>query len=303
MKVWLVGAKGLLGSALHARLEGLGVAFVATDRELDVADLQAVTAFVERERPALILNAAAYTRVDDAETHEQEAFRANGIGPENLGTAGIRNGASVVHISTDYVFDGRASEPYREDAPCAPVSAYARSKHEGERRLFEVTGGRSLWVIRTSWLFGDDGPSFVRRITELVAERDELRVVADQRGRPTYAPDLADAALRLAGLVEPERHPASKRAHGIYHFANSGEATWHALAEAVRARALELGLPVRAARILPITTAEYPLPAVRPAYSVLDTAKIESALGQAPRHWHAALDEYFRKRVHGAGRA
>src|SRR5262245_44291368 len=193
MKVWLVGAKGLLGSALHARLENLGVPLVATDRELDVADLQAVAAFVERERPALIVNASAYTRVDDAETHEEEAFRTNALGPENLGTAGIRFAASVLHVSTDYVFDGRASEPYREDAPCAPVSAYARTKHEGERRLFEVTGGRSVWMIRTSWLFGDEGPSFVRRMTELVAERDELRVVADQHGRPTYAPDLADA--------------------------------------------------------------------------------------------------------------
>jgi dTDP-4-dehydrorhamnose reductase len=298
MKVWLVGAKGLLGSVLRARLEGLGAPFVATDLELDIADLQAVTGFVERERPTLILNAAAYTRVDDAEKHEEDAFRANATGPENLGTAGSRNGSSIVHISTDYVFDGRASVPYREDAPCAPVSAYARSKHEGERRLFEVTGGRSMWTIRTSWLFGDTGPSFVRRMTELVAERDELRVVADQRGRPTYAPDLADAALRLAGLVEPARPPA---AHGVYHFANSGEATWHALAEAVRERALALGLPVRAARIVPITTADYPLPAARPAYSVLDTSKIEAALGIMPRHWHAALDEYFQKRTGRAG--
>jgi dTDP-4-dehydrorhamnose reductase len=293
MKVWLVGANGLLGSVLRARIEELGVPFVATDRELDIADPRIVTEFVERERPTLIVNAAAYTRVDDAETHEQDAFRTNALGPENLGTAGSRNGSSIVHVSTDYVFDGRASEPYREDAPCAPASAYARTKHEGERRLLAVTGGRSLWMIRTSWLFGDNGPSFVRRITELVAERDELRVIADQRGRPTYAPDLADAALRLAGLVEPAR-PA---AHGVYHFANSGEATWHELAEAVRERALKLGLPVRAARIVPITTPEYPLPAVRPAYSVLDTSKIEAALGFKPRHWHAALDEYFRKRV------
>ncbi len=296
MKVWLVGAKGLLGSAFHGRLEELGVGFVATDRELDIADSGAVREFALRERPALILNAAAYTRVDDAETHQEEAFRVNALGPENLATASSECGASIVHISTDYVFDGRGTEPYREDSPCAPVSAYARTKYEGERRLLEVTGGRSLWMIRTSWLFGDNGPSFVRRISELVAERDELRVIADQRGRPTYAPDLADAALRLAGVVEPERHAAPRRAHGVYHFANSGETTWHELAEAVRERASKHGLPVRAARVVPITTAEYPLPAVRPAYSVLDTSKIEAALGVAPRHWRMALDEWFRKR-------
>jgi dTDP-4-dehydrorhamnose reductase len=300
MKVWLTGAEGLLGSVLRARLESRGVPFVGTDRELDIADLGLVTAFAEREQPTLIVNAAAYTRVDDAETHEQEAFRANALGPENLGTAGKRTGASVLHISTDYVFDGRGSEPYREDAPCAPVSAYGRTKHEGERRLLEVTGGRALWMLRTSWLFGDVGPSFVRRMLELFAERDELRVVADQRGRLTYAPDLADAALRLAGVVEPERHPAAARPHGIYHFANAGETTWHAVAEGVLERARRLGLPVRTARILPITTAEYPLPAPRPAYSVLDTRKLETALGLSPRHWHQALDEYLAKRAHGA---
>ena len=299
MKVWLTGANGLLGSVLRARLEHLGVAFVGTDLELDIADLGAVSAFVERERPTLIVNAAAYTRVDDAETHEQEAFRTNALGPENLGTVGVRTGASVLHISTDYVFDGRGSEPYREDAPRAPLSAYGRTKYEGERRLFDATDGRAVWMIRTSWLFGDVGPSFVRRMLELFSERDELRVVADQRGRLTYAPDLADAALRLAGVVEPVRHPAAARPHGIYHFANAGETTWHAVAEGVHERAKRLGLPVRTARILPITTAEYPLPAPRPAYSVLDTRKIEAALGMAPRHWHAALDDYFAKRARG----
>ena len=299
MKVWLTGAEGLLGSVLRARLESRGVPFVGTDRELDIADLEAVTAFASSERPTLIVNAAAYTRVDDAETHEEEAFRANALGAETLGTVAKNNGASILHVSTDYVFDGHGREPYREDARCAPISVYARSKHEGERRLFEVTGGRSVWVVRTSWLFGDAGPSFVRRILELIAERDELRVVADQRGRLTYAPDLADALLLLAGVTGSEKHPATARPHGIYHFANTGETTWHAVAEAARERALRLGLPVRTARILPITTAEYPLPAVRPAYSVLDTTKIEMALEFSPRHWRAALDEYFSKRTRG----
>jgi dTDP-4-dehydrorhamnose reductase len=296
MKVWLAGAEGLLGSVLQARVKALGAPFVGTDKELDIADLQAVSNFVESERPKLIVNAVAYTRVDDAETHEDEAFRANALGPENLGTVAARSGASVLHFSTDYVFDGRATSPIPEDAPRAPAGAYARTKAEGERRLLEVTGGRSVWMVRTSWLYGEKGPSFVRRMLELFAEREELRVVSDQHGRLTYAPDLADAALRLCGLVEPERHRASSRPHGTYHFANRGETTWHGVAEAVRERALELGLPVRTKRIAPITTSEYPLPAARPAYSVLDTTKIEKALGITPRHFHETLDEYLAKR-------
>lgn len=295
MKVWLAGAEGLLGSVLRARLEGLGVELVATDREVDIAERAAVAALVERERPALIVNAVAYTRVDDAETHEEEASRANALGPENLGALAAATGASVVHFSTDYVFDGRASEPYREDAPCAPAGAYARTKYEGERRLLAALPAR-VWLVRTSWLFGDRGPSFVKRMVELVAERDELRVVADQRGRLTYAPDLADTALRLAGLVEPERDTLAAP-YGVYHFANSGETTWHAVAEAIRERALRFGLPVKTTRIHPITTAEYPLPAPRPAYSVLDTTKLEAALRRKPRAWQEALDEYFAKRA------
>lgn len=296
MKVWLAGAEGLLGSVLRARLDGPGIELVATDREVDVAERAAVAEFVARERPALIVNAVAYTRVDDAETHEDEAFRANALGPENLGALAAATGASVVHFSTDYVFDGRASKPYPEDAPCAPAGAYARTKYEGERRLLAALPDR-VWLVRTSWLFGDRGPSFVKRMVELVAERDELRVVADQRGRLTYAPDLADAALRLAGLVEPARDSVAKRPYGVYHFANSGETTWHAVAEAVRERAVRAGLSVRTTSIHPITTAEYPLPAPRPAYSVLDTAKIEAALGRKPRAWQEALDEYFAKRA------
>jgi dTDP-4-dehydrorhamnose reductase len=297
MRIWLTGAGGNLGSVLCARLEALGSEFVATDRSLDIGDLTAVSRFVEKEQPTLIVNAAAYTLVDEAETHEDEAFRANALGPENLGRLAAQRRASVLHFSTDYVFDGRSNEPYREEAPTAPLGAYARTKREGERRLLAVTGGHSM-VVRASWLFADAGASFVQRILDLAAVRDELRVVEDQRGRPTYAPDLADAALRLVGLVEPERHPASARPYGVYHFANRGETTRHAFAEAIVERARALGLPVRTSWIVPVKTAEFPpLPAMRPAYSVLATEKIEAALGIAPRPWQAALDDFFSARA------
>ena len=142
MKVWLTGAGGNLGSVLHARLAELGCATVATDRSLDIGDFRAVSRLVENEQPTLIVNAAGYTDVDAAETHEEEASRANALGPENLGRLAMERGASVLHFSTDYVFDGRTNEPYREDTRPNPLGAYARTKADGERRLLEVTGGR-----------------------------------------------------------------------------------------------------------------------------------------------------------------
>ena len=286
MKVWLVGAKGMLGTALAGRLEARGVRLVATDRELDIANGEQVTSFARREKPTHVINAAAYTRVDDAETHEDEAFAANALGPENLGRAAAELGASVVHFSTDYVFAGAARDPYTESAPTGPTSAYGRTKLAGEERLLAAAPG--AYVIRTSWLFGENGPSFPRTIAKLCLERDELRVVADQIGRPTYTGDLADAALALAGLAG--RAPA---AGGIYHFANAGIVSWHELAVRVREHLVELGRPVKASRVMAITTAEFPRPAPRPAYSVLDTSRIEAALGRAPRSFDEPLSSFL----------
>jgi dTDP-4-dehydrorhamnose reductase len=291
MKIWLVGARGMLGTALLARLERLGVPRVTTDLDVDIADRGRVLDFARQERPTLILNAAGYTRVDDAETHEADALRVNGLGPENLGIAGREVGAQVVHYSTDYVFDGRATTPYREDATTGPAGAYGRTKLEGEVRLLRACPGAAT-VIRTSWLFGENGPNFVKTMARLLAEKEELRVVADQRGRPTYTGDLADATFALAGLggargAEP----------GVYHFANAGEVTWHGFTLAIRDACLKHGRPVKAERILPVTTAEFPRPAPRPPYSVLDTGRIERALGEAPRDFRLALDEYLGREI------
>jgi dTDP-4-dehydrorhamnose reductase len=287
MKIWLVGARGMLGTALLARLERLDVPHVTTDLDVDIAEPARVLEFARRERPTLILNAAGYTRVDDAETHEAEALRVNGVGPENLGVAAREVGAKVVHYSTDYVFDGLGRAPYREDAATGPSGAYGRTKLAGEERLLAACPGAAV-VIRTSWLFGENGPNFVKTMARLLAEKEELRVVADQRGRPTYTGDLADATLALSGLgrdagAEP----------GVYHFANAGEVTWHAFTLAIRDACLKHGRPVKAARILPVTTAEFPRPAPRPAYSVLDTGRIERTLGVPPRDFRLALDEYL----------
>jgi|SRR5688572_22221367 dTDP-4-dehydrorhamnose reductase len=288
--VWLTGAGGMLGSALRSKLEGAGLRCLPTDVDLDIADERAVLAFAKAEKPTAIVNAAAYTRVDDAETNEAAAARVNAEGAGVLGRAALEIGAKLVHFSTDYVFGGEgAAEPYREDAPTAPQGAYARTKLEGDRRVLQTAarGGRP-YVIRTSWLFGENGANFVKTMLALMQTREELRVVSDQHGRPTYTRDLADATLALIGL---SGRPAA--VPGVYHFANSGATTWHAFTLGIRDACVARGLALRVQRILPVTTAEFPRPAPRPAYSVLDTARIEAALGRAPRPWSAALDDYL----------
>ena len=292
MKVWLAGAAGMLGSALGERLDALGVPAVRSGRELDITDARRVLDFARAERPTHVVNAAAYTRVDDAETHEAEAFAANALGPEQLARAAADVGARFLHFSTDYVFAGDAREPYAEDAPTGPTSAYGRTKLAGEGRVLGVPGARQFaTVVRASWLFGENGASFPRTIARLCLEREELRVVADQHGRPTYAGDLAEAALELIGVGEG----SSAARAGVYHFANAGETTWHGLAEAVVATLVRLGRPVRAERVTPVTTAEFPRPAARPPYSVLDTRRVETALGRAPRPFGAALEAFLAR--------
>lgn len=296
MKVWLVGGKGMLGTALRERLESIGVAHVITDLALDITDPERVAAFAHAERPTHVLNAAGYTRVDDAEAHEEEAFRVNALGPEYLARAATAVGARFLHISTDYVFTGEASEPYVESARTGPKSAYGRTKLAGEERVLAVPGAAELaTIVRTSWLFGDNGPSFPKTISRLCLERDKLEVVVDQLGRPTYTGDLADAVLELEGIAPGRKASAP----GVYHFANAGAVTWHAFAEAIRETLVRLGKRVTVERVLPTTTAEYmkknPSSAPRPRYSVLDTSRIEAALGRTPRDFREPLDEFLAR--------
>ena len=296
MKVWLVGGKGMLGTALRERLERYGVAHVITDLALDITDPERVAAFAHAERPTHVLNAAGYTRVDDAEAHEEEAFRVNALGPEHLARAATDVGARFLHISTDYVFPGDATAPYVESAPTGPKSAYGRTKLAGEERVLALPGAAQLaTVVRTSWLFGENGPSFPKTISRLCLERDKLEVVADQLGRPTYTGDLADAVLELEGIA-PGRTASPA---GVYHFANAGVVSWHAFAEAIRETLVRLRRRVTVERVLPTTSDEYrkknPSSAPRPRYSVLDTGRIEAALGRAPRSFREPLDEFLAR--------
>lgn len=270
----------MLGREVCAVLAARMIPHVATDRELDITDVEALDGFATREPFTHVINCAAYTGVDACEVHEPEALRVNADGPAHVARVAHARGAIAVHISTDYVFDGASHEPYQEFAPTGPINAYGRTKLAGELRFADEAGA---YVVRTSWLFGPGGPNFVATMLRLMTERPEIRIVDDQTGRPTYAPDLAAVLIDLA-----IRRPPS----GTYHFANAGQVTWYGLATATRTAALARGRTALA-RLSPITTAEFPTPARRPAWSVLATDKIEHAIYCRPRPWDEALAAYF----------
>lgn len=249
---WLItGAGGMLAADLRAVLADRDVT-APTRAELDVTDAEAAydaTAGID-----VIVNTAAWTRVDDAEAHEPEAFAVNAIGAANLARGAARHGARLVQLSTDYVFDGLASTPYAENAPVAPRSAYGRTKLAGEWAVRALLPERS-WVVRTAWLYGAHGPSFVRTMARLAAEREVVEVVADQCGQPTWTRDLAAQIVALVDAQAPS---------GIYHATSSGATTWHGLGAAV----FEL-LGHDPARVRPTTSEAFVRPAPRPAWSVL----------------------------------
>lgn len=285
MKLWLTGSRGMLGQAFARELRSARRDYVATDAELDVSDARRVLEFVGDEGFTHIVNCAAYTAVDQAEDEPELAERINAEGAACLARAAERLRACLLHFSTDYVFDGDSETPYSESAPCNPMGQYGRSKWHGEQAILKHS--TSGYIVRTSWLFGDDGKNFVKTMVRLMREREELRVVDDQVGRPTYATDLARAALHLSG-VEPQSKAAS---FGLYHFANSGITSWYGLAAAIHRRLSAQPGALKLQHLERIPTAEYPTRATRPAYSVLDTSKIEDVLGEKPRHWELALLE------------
>ena len=279
--VLVTGGSGQVGTALQ-RLASPGFALVAPSRaELDLADPQAIAAMVAARPWAAVINAAAYTAVDKAESDVVAAWQANALAPAAFAAATKAAGIPLLHVSTDYVFDGSKAAAYREDDPVGPGGVYGASKEAGEQGV--RTANPHHIILRTAWVVSPHGANFVKTMLRLGADRPELRVVADQHGCPTSAEDIAKTLLVLL------RAAAGHAPHwGTYHFVNSGAATWHALAEAVFAQAATHGRPVP--RVVPITTAEYPTPARRPANSRLATARIERDFGIIPRPWREAID-------------
>lgn len=255
--------------------------FVALTRsDLDVTDSRRVNAVVEEHAPAIIVNCAAYTKVDQAEIEENVANAINGSAVELLAAAANSAGALLVHLSSDFVFDGTSRVPYDVTDATGPLSAYGRSKLLGE---FGAAHAEKHLIVRTSWLFGVRGPNFVEAIRNQIRKgTTPLRVVADQRGRPTYTPHLAEAIIRLARLAYD-----SSGACGVVHYADAGECTWFDFAGAI---AEESGADVV---VQPVTTAEFPRSAKRPAYSVLSTERYERLAGVAPESWRDGLREYL----------
>ena len=281
-KLWIPGGKGMLGQALADLARTRAIDVVVTDREVDITDAAACIAFVRKEHPTVVVNCAAYTKVDPCEGEEELARSINGDGAGNVGKAATAIGARALHISTDYVFDGNGVRPYLEDDPTGPLSAYGRTKLFGERAFLDNTHGEGL-VVRTSWLYGPGGKNFVTTMLKLMGEREELRVVADQRGRPTSTGTLASALLALSPLD----------ACGVVHYADGGETTWHAFACAIFDGARARGVPLKAHAIHAIKTADFPTPARRPPYSVLNTARFSTLTGAQPEPWTGPLSRYL----------
>lgn len=286
--IWLIGNKGMLGTELSRVLDARGMAYVGTDREVDVTSEETVRAFARevdgKGKLDFIVNCAAYTAVDKAEDDRELCERLNARAPGILAQVAKEIGTSFLHISTDYVFNGDGNRPYREDDDTDPTGYYGLTKRDGERAA--LSANPNTYIVRTSWLYGQYGNNFVKTMLRLMNEKESIRVVNDQRGTPTWAFDLAEA---VAGILSAKR-PVP---YGIYHFSNNGNITWFDFAREIHRLGREKGLLQRDCEVLPCTSAEYPSKVRRPPYSVLDKAKIELALGTSIPVWNESLSKYL----------
>jgi len=277
MRVMVLGAGGMLGHDLVAAAPRAIELIALTHQQLDITESKALEETVTDSNPDIIMNAAAYTAVDKAESDRARAFEVNSAAVASIGGAAVRVGAKVVHFSTDYVFDGTATEPYTEDAAPSPISVYGASKLAGEQALLQ--SGAAVLLIRTQWLFGDYGRCFPRTMLDRARRRLPTRVVADQVGRPTYTRDLAELTWQLAGTG----------CGGVWHVGNAEPVAWYDVAKAVFASEGRPDL------VSPCRTSEYPTPARRPPRAILDTTKIERHFGVSMRSWRLALNEFLAK--------
>ncbi|ANB19131.1 dTDP-4-dehydrorhamnose reductase [Dokdonella koreensis] len=299
MRILLLGANGQVGRSLQRPLAGLGEVICATrDGRLDgggvalaadLGDPAGLALALDAAAATVIVNAAAYTAVDRAESEPDRADRINHRAVGEIGAWAASHGAAVVHYSTDYVFDGRGDRPYREDDPVAPLGAYGRSKQAGEQAL-QASGAEQL-ILRTAWVYAAHGHNFLRTMLRLAGEREELRIVADQVGSPTPAGLIAGTT---AALLARWRHlPAGERgaAQGVYHLTAAGACSWFDFAQAIFERAHAAGLLPRRPRVVPIASADYPTPAQRPAWSVLDCERLQTRFGLHLPAWEQGLRE------------
>lgn len=282
--ILLTGAGGQVGYEVNRLAADRGCSLIAlTRQQLDIGDHEAVMQILARLQPALIINCAAYTAVDRAEQEVEAAMLANRQGPANLAFGCQEHHIPLIHLSTDYVFDGNKTGPYGEEDPPAPTGVYGRSKWEGEQEIRARL--REHLIIRVSWVFGPHGNNFVRTMLRLASERDELRVVADQHGCPTSATHIAETLLNLTARIRQGLDDS----WGTYHFCGMPETTWHGFAEAIISEAVTIGLLAQAIPVLPIATSDYPTAARRPGNSTLDCRKILETFAIKSPGWQEGL--------------
>ena len=292
-RILLTGKNGQVGFELQRALAPLGEVIAVGTADCDLSDANAIRALMQRVQPLLVVNPAAYTAVDKAESDADKARAVNAVAPGVLGEEASRLGASVIHYSTDYVYDGSKDGLYTESDPVSPQSVYGQTKLDGERALQAVTPRHV--ILRTSWVVGAHGGNFAKTMLRLAGDRDELKVVADQFGAPTSASLIADVTAHIARQIL--RDGADGFPFGVYHLAAAGETSWHAYAQYVIGEAIGMGKALKATpeRVLPIPASSYPTPARRPQNSRLDTHKLRQTFGLHLPHWQEGVKHILQQ--------
>ncbi|MGN7611653.1 dTDP-4-dehydrorhamnose reductase [Magnetococcales bacterium HHB-1] len=285
MKVLITGADGQLGYELKATQPSPIDAYFFTKKTLDVTLADQVDQVVRRVTPSVIINAAAYTAVDRAESEREQAFAVNAEGPAHLMRAAIKYDARLIHISTDMVFDGQASTPILPETATAPLNVYGESKASGEKEVMRLSHGEAL-ILRTSWVYANHGHNFVKTILRLLKERERIHVVDDQVGTPTWAKSLARGIWHMLSTKQTLK--------SIHHWSDAGVASWYDFAVAIKEEALTLGRLKQAGEVYPIASKEYPLIAERPAFAVMDKTSTWKTLNWSPEHWRVALRQMLK---------
>ena len=308
--IWLIGCKGMLGSEVSKQLEEAKLPWVGTDKEVDITDPKALQDFVNKIETASyfpsnlsrkertikwIINCSAYTNVDKAEEDTELAEKLNALGPMNIARIARSIGAKLIHISTDYVFNGTATTPYLEDMQKEPLGVYGKTKAAGEDAILKEMN--TFYIIRTAWLYGYDGRNFVYTMSKVMNSHDTIKVVNDQRGTPTYAPDLASVILKFITKNENAKSFFGKKsapAYGIYHFTNEGQTNWYEFACEIYKLCRKYGRVTQDCNVTPCTTEEYGAKVQRPAYSVLSKEKIAKALKIKIPEWQTSLEKFIK---------
>jgi len=295
--IWLIGSKGMLGQEIAKELTRNKLNYVTSDSEVDITSIDALEHYADKiltnshgEKVDFVINCAAYTAVDKAEDEEELARKVNALGPEHIARVTRNLGAKLIHISTDYVFNGSGSTPYTEDMAKLPLGAYGRTKSEGEDAV--TSQMTQYYILRTAWLYGLYGHNFVYTMTKLMNSKESLSVVSDQKGTPTNCSTLAQVVLEIIN----QTHKGIFVPAGIYHVTDEGETTWYEFAKAIQDCGIKAKKITGTCQVNPCTTDEYPTKAKRPAYSVLDKTKIQKTLKIKLPDWEKSLKSFFKEK-------